>query len=179
MAITSNNLYFFISYGVWFIACSLTAKWYLWPALITRDPKTALTPLLLYACLRVNGLMFLMPGLVSQDLPQAFARPVACGDVTAAVLALIALGTLRYELAVAIPTVWLFNVVGVSDLIYANLSTFKDRVDPASLGVAYYLAVVNVPVMIVVHIVIFAYLLHRRGAEAMRLDPVTSPHMRT
>jgi hypothetical protein len=32
-------------------------------------------------------------------------RPVAYGDVTAAVLALLALCALRYELAVAIPTV--------------------------------------------------------------------------
>jgi hypothetical protein len=51
-----------------------------------RDPKIALTPLLLYACLRVNGLMFLMPGLVSPDLPAAFAVPVAycCRTVTTA-----------------------------------------------------------------------------------------------
>jgi hypothetical protein len=39
MAITPNNIYFFISYGIWFIACSLMAKWYLWPAMAGRDPK--------------------------------------------------------------------------------------------------------------------------------------------
>jgi len=88
---------------------------------------------------------------------------VAYGDVTAAVLALLALSALRYELAIAIPTVWLFNLIGISDLPYANLSTFTTRVDPTSLGVAYYLAVVNVPAMIVVHVVIFAYLLRRRA----------------
>jgi hypothetical protein len=40
---------------------------------------------------------------------------------------------------------------------------FKDQVDPASLGVAYYLAVVNVPAMIAVHILIFIYLLQHPG----------------
>ena len=165
MEITSNHVHFFISYGVAFLACGLIAKWYLWPSLARRDPKAALTPLLLYACLRVNGLMFLMPGLVSRDLPEAFARPTAYGDLTAVVLALLALCALRYELAVAIPAVWLFNVVGILDLIYANISTFKDRVDPASLGAAYYLAVANVPAMIVVHVLIFAYLLRRRELE--------------
>jgi hypothetical protein len=78
------------------------------------------------------------------------------------VLALLAIGALRYGPAVAIPAVWLFNLEGVSDLIYANVSTFVDQVDPASLGAAYYLAVVNVPAMVVVHVVIFAYLLRRR-----------------
>jgi hypothetical protein len=163
--ITTHHVYFFISYGFAFLACGLIGKWYLWPAIAEREPKTAFTPLLLYACLRVNGLMFLIPGIVSRDLPEAFARPTAYGDLTAAALALIALGALRYELAVAIPAVWLFNVVGISDLIYANISTFKDRVDPASLGAAYYLAVVNVPAMIVVHVLIFAYLLRPRAVE--------------
>jgi hypothetical protein len=159
--VTANELHFFISYAVALLACGLIARWYLWPAIAGRDPKVALTPLLLYACLRVNGLMFLMPGLVSPALPQAFAQPTAYGDVTAVVLALMALLALRYELAIRMAAVWTFNVVGTLDLIYANVSTFKDRVDPASLGVAYYLAVINVPAMLVVHAVIFAYLLRR------------------
>jgi hypothetical protein len=168
MPISSNQVYFFISYAVAFIACGLIGKWYLWPAIAKRDPKTAFTPLLLYACLRVNGLMFLVPGLVSRDLPAAFARPTAYGDLSAAVLALIAIGALRGGLTIAIPAVWLFNVVGVSDLLYANISTFKDRVDPASLGVTYYLAVLNVPAMIVVHVLIFVYLLRYRGTQQDR-----------
>ena len=57
---------------------------------------------------------------------------------------------------------WLFNTVGLLDLIYANISTFKDQVDPTQLGAAYYLAVINVPAMVVVHVLIFAYLLRRR-----------------
>jgi hypothetical protein len=168
MPISSNEVYFFISYAVAFIACGLIGKWYLWPAIAKRDPKAAFTPLLLYACLRVNGLMFLVPGLVSRDLPAAFARPTAYGDLSAAVLALIAIGALRGGLSIAIPAVWLFNVVGVCDLLYANMSTFKDRVDPASLGVAYYLAVLNVPAMIVVHLLIFAYLLRYRVTQPGR-----------
>ncbi len=137
----------------------MIAKLYLWPAIAARDPKTALTPLLLYACLRVNGLMFLMPGLVATDLPEAFARPVAYGDLTAVVLALIAVAALRFELAVGRSAVWLFNVEGIADLIYANIATFTAHVDPTSLGVSYYLAVINVPAMLVVHVVIFLYLL--------------------
>jgi hypothetical protein len=56
---------------------------------------------------------------------------------------------------------WLFNVVGLLDLVYANISSIKDHVDPPLLGASYYLAVLNVPAMVVVHVMIFAYLLRR------------------
>ena len=59
---------------------------------------------------------------------------------------------------------WLFNTVGLLVLI-ANISTFKAQVDPTQLGAAYYLAVINVPTMVVVHILIFAYLLRRRATK--------------
>ena len=72
MQITANHIHFFISYAVAFLVFGLIGKWYVWPAIKDRAPKAALTPLLLYACLRVNGLMFLMPGLVSPELPSAF-----------------------------------------------------------------------------------------------------------
>ena len=159
MTLTPNLVYFFISYATAFIAFGIVAKLYLWPAMAARTAKSALTPLLLYACFRVNGLMFLMPGLVSADLPPAFAVPVAYGDVTAVVLALLALAALRWDSRVAQGAVWLFNLEGTADLLYANIATFTAHVDPASLGVSYYLAVINVPLMLVVHGVIFIYLL--------------------
>ena len=165
MQITSNHIHFFISYAVAFLAFGLIGKWYIWPLIKDRALKTALTPLLLYACLRVNGLMFLMPGLVSPELPGAFAVPTAYGDLTAVILALLALAFIRYESALAVPMLWLFNIAGLLDLIYANISTFKDHVDPAQLGAAYYLAVLNVPAMVVIHVMIFAYLLRRRNTK--------------
>src|SRR5215472_4237387 len=158
MPLSDNQLHYFASYTVAFVAFGLIGRWYLWPALKDRAPRTALTPLLLYASFRVNGLMFLMPGLVSAQLPKAFAIPTAYGDLAAAVLALIALWLVRLEKTAAIPLVWLFNIAGLLDLVYANISTFKDHVDPTYLGVSYYLAAINVPAMVVVHVLIFAYL---------------------
>ena len=161
MLLSDNQIHYFVSYAVAFLGFGLIAKWYLWPAVKDRAPKTALTPLLLYACLRVNGLMFLMPGLVSRDLPKAFAVPTAYGDLAAAILALLALWPVRTGSSVGLPMVWVFNVVGLLDLVYANISTFKDHVDPTYLGVSYYLAALNVPAMVVVHLLIFTYLLSR------------------
>ena len=167
MPLSDNHFHFFISYAVAFLVFALIAKWYVWPAIKDRSPKIALTPLLLYACLRVNGLMFLMPGLVSPELPKSFAVPTAYGDLTAALLALVALACFRYENRAAAAMLWLFNIVGLLDLIYANISTFKDHVDPAQLGASYYLAVINVPAMVVIHIVIFAYLVKHRANKSV------------
>ena len=168
MQISANHIHFFISYAVAFLVFGLIGKWYVWLAIKDRAPEVALTPLLLYACLRVNGLMFLMPGVVSPELPRAFAVPTAYGDVTAAMLALLAVAGLRSRSILAQPMVWLFNIVGLLDLVYANISTFKDNVDPVQLGASYYLAVLNVPAMLVVHVMIFVYLLRWRpkGAES-------------
>jgi hypothetical protein len=165
MPLSANHVHFFISYVVAFIVFGFIAKWYVWPNIRDRAPGSALPPFLLYACLRVNGLMFLMPGLVSPELPRAFAVPTAYGDLTATVLALLALACVRHENAAAVPMLWLFNIVGLLDLVYANISTFRDHVDPAQLRASYYLAVINVPAMLVVHVMLFAYLLRRRRVK--------------
>jgi len=78
--------------------------------------------------------MFLMSGLVAPELPAGFALPTAYGDPTAVILALLALASLRYDAAFAVPMLWLFNIVGLLDLIYANIATFKEHVDPVQLG---------------------------------------------
>jgi len=49
--------------------------------------------------------MFLMPGLVSPELPAGFAVPTAYDDLTAVILALLALASLRYEAAFETPPV--------------------------------------------------------------------------
>jgi hypothetical protein len=54
MQLTTNQMHFFISYAVAFLAFGLIAKWYVWPNIKDRALKAALTPLLLYACLRLT-----------------------------------------------------------------------------------------------------------------------------
>jgi len=80
--------------------------------------------------------------------------PTAYGDLTAAVLALIALAFVRAESILALPLIWLFNIEGTLDLIYANIATFRYHVDPVQLGASYYL-----PAELTIHILIFVYLL--------------------
>src|SRR5262249_11738261 len=66
---------FGISVILSFISWGIIAKRYIWPAL-RRVPRTeALRPLLLLHTFRFVGLAFVIPGVVSPDLPVAFRTP--------------------------------------------------------------------------------------------------------
>src|SRR5215467_16312932 len=80
-----------------------TVAWqYIWPALRERPSPENLKPILLLHAFRFLGLAFLVPGVVSSELPAAFAQPVAYGDFITAILALLALATLRTRLGTVV-----------------------------------------------------------------------------
>jgi len=100
-----------------FVAWGIVTRQYIWPALRSQTPTDALRPILLLHSFRFIGLAFLVPGVVSPELPLAFARPAAYGDLATAVLALLAIATLRNRLGIIL--VWAFNLLGTADLLYA------------------------------------------------------------
>src|SRR5260370_37575556 len=67
---------------------------YIWPALRERPSPENLKPILLLHGFRFLGLALVAAGVVSPELPAAFAQPVAYGDLISAILALLALATL-------------------------------------------------------------------------------------
>src|SRR5262245_60005376 len=101
---------FGISVAFGFIAWGVFTAQYLWPELRGRSRAAALRPLLILHSFRFIGLAFLIPGVVAPELPGAFARPAAYGDLIAAMPALLALMTLRSR--PGMPFVWVFNVWG-------------------------------------------------------------------
>ena len=82
---------FFVSIAFSLIAWGMVAARYIWPELRVRQRAEALRPLLILHSFRFIGLAFLVPGVVSHDLPSAFAHSAAYGDIIAAILALLAL----------------------------------------------------------------------------------------
>src|SRR5215470_10824827 len=66
---------------------------------------------------RFIGLAFLVPGVVSPDLPSAFTHSAAYGDIIAAILALLAL--ILLPSASGVVTAWIFNIWGTADLFNA------------------------------------------------------------
>lgn len=133
------------------------ARWELAPRLAKLSAADVLFWLTLPHAFRHMGMVFLVPGVIYEPLPADFAIPAAYGDLTAALLAFVAMFALRSGWGFAIPAVWLFNVVGTVDLLNA-LSHFN--VAP-SLGAAWFIPTLFVPLLLVTHFMIFVRLLRR------------------
>jgi hypothetical protein len=157
-------LIFGISVAFGFVAWSVVAALYIWPALQTRSRLEALQMLLVLHTFRFEGLSFLVPGVVSPDLPIAFARDAAYGDLTAAILALLALASLRRAWGVAV--VWLFNIWGTIDLLNAFYQANNAGLVPGQLGAAFFIPTLIVPLLLITHGLVFAILLDRQSVRA-------------
>src|ERR1700758_1095525 len=83
-----SQLCFFVSIAFSFIAWGIVTSRYIWPELRFRPLAEALQPLLILHSFRFVGLAFLVPGVVSPDVPSAFSHSAAYGDIIAAILAL-------------------------------------------------------------------------------------------
>jgi len=160
------QLLFFTSIAFSFIAWGMVAARYIWPELRHRPRAEALRPLLILHAFRFIGLAFLVPGVVSADLPAAFAHAAAYGDVIAAALALLALATLPHRGGVAMA--WIFNIWGSADLVNAFYQASQAGLLAGQLGAAYFLPTVGVPLLFITHVLAFRILVQRENM--MRLD---------
>ena len=159
--------FFGTSVALSFVAWGIIAARYLWPALRYKPRARALRPLLLLHSFRFIVLAFLVPGVVSPNLPGAFALPAAYGDLIAAVLALLALAGLQSRLGIVL--VWVFNLWGSADLLYAFYQGLIGvGIEPGQLGAAYFIPTVVVPLLFITHGLVFRLLLQGDAAAASR-----------
>lgn len=161
----SQQFAFFGSIAFSVIAWGIVAARYVWPQLRLQQSPEALRPLLTLHTFRFIGLAFLVPGVVSSDLPRAFARSAAFGDIVAATLALLSLLSLRS--AFGLPIVWIFNVWGSVDLVNAFYQANATRLSPGQLGAAYFIPTLIVPLLLVTHALAFRVLLQHRQEPAI------------
>src|SRR5262249_49541516 len=162
---------FGISVILSFISWGIIAKGYIWPAL-SRVPRIeALRPLLLLHTFRFVGLAFLIPGVVSPDLPVAFARPAAYGDLTTSIFALLAIATLGSSLGIILA--WAFNILGSADLLYAFYEGNRIALDsaPGFQGPAQFFPTFLVPFLLTTHRPRFLLLFKHYGQ-----DPPQAPN---
>jgi hypothetical protein len=73
------------------------------------------------------------------------------------VLTLVAL---RRGWAPALALAWIFNVVGLVDLLYAMAAGVRLQVE---LGATYFIPTVVVPALVISHVMMFGLLLRRRA----------------
>ena len=132
---------------------------YIWPALRERPTPENLKPILLLHGFRFLGLAFLVPGVVSQELPTTFAVPVAYGDFITAILALLALATLGTHTGTVLT--WVFNTFGTADLFFAFYlgSRIALPTTPGLLGAGFFIVAAYVPLLLVTHGLAFRILL--------------------
>jgi hypothetical protein len=159
------QLCFFASIAFSFIAWGIVAKRYIWPKLRLLQRTEALRPLLILHSFRFEGLAFLVPGVVSADLPSAFAHSAAYGDIVTAILALLSLALLPGGAGVFIA--WIFNLWGSADLLNAFYQANGAGLVPGQLGVTYFIPTLFVPLLLITHGLAFRILLRRQGESAI------------
>jgi hypothetical protein len=159
---------FGISAAFGLAAWGAVAWHYIWPELRVRPSPENLKPILLLHGFRFLGLAFVLPGVVSPELPAAFAQPVAYGDLITAILALLALATLGSYAGTVLT--WVFNTFGTADLLFAFYlgSRISLPDTPGLLGAGYFILAAYVPLLLITHGLAFRILLQ---AETVAPSP--------
>src|SRR5215472_961542 len=159
-------IWFFVSIAFSLIAWGIVTARYIWPELRLRPRAEALRPLLILHSFRFIGLAMLVPGVVSPDLPPAFAHPAAYGDIIAAILALLSL--LLLPSAVGIAAAWIFSIWGSFDLLNAFYQANHAGLSAGQLGAAFFIPTLIVPLLLITHGLTFRILLQRQAEPAMQ-----------
>jgi len=159
---------FFVSIAFSLIAWGIVSARYIWPRLRFRQRAEALRPLLVLHSFRFLGLAFLVPGVVSPDLPAAFSHAAAYGDLVAALLALLALTSLPSASGVVLA--WIFNLWGAADLFNAFYQANHAGVIAGQFGATYFIPTLIVPLLFITHGLGFRILLQHQSQPAMQAN---------
>lgn len=160
------QIVFFVSVAFGLLAWSVVAANYIWPALRNQPRAEALRPILMLHSFRYLGLSTLVIGVVSPDLPTAFSRPEAYGDLVTAILALLTL--LLLPRRAGLVAAWIFNVWGIVDLFNAFYQGNAAALLAGQLGAAYYIPTLFVPLLLVTHVLAFRILLQPQRESVLR-----------
>ena len=147
------------------VSSAVAAQLFVWPRLQNTEPNRGLTALVApHMFLRFIGLSFLVPGVVSPLLPAGFAIPAGYGDLIAGLLAIVATVALVNRASWAIGSVWLFNIWGAADLLFAFYQGSQVGLQPGMLGAGFFLVTAIVPPLLVTHVLVLRLLVARETA---------------
>jgi hypothetical protein len=157
---------FRIDLALAYLTWALCIATYVWPRLRAMDRVDAQRAIATFHSFRFFGLVFLLPGFVGANLPQAFGVPAAYGDFATGVLAILVLLTVRVRFLFW-PLVWALNLFGLADLIVATVQAV--RVDLPSvagqLGAGYAILMFYVPALFWTHLIALRLLLRPAHAS--------------
>jgi hypothetical protein len=143
---------FMIDMVLGYLAWALCIATYVWPRMKAMNRVDAHRAIATFNSFRFFGLIFLLPGFVGPNLPQAFAVPAAYGDLATALLAILALLTVRVNFLFW-PLVWAFNLVGLADLLMNTANAVRLDLPSVAgqLGASYAIVILYVPALFLMH----------------------------
>ena len=163
---TIFRIHLIFGYVAWLL-CFAT---YVWPWLRSAEPVAAHRAIATLHSFRFFGLAFLLPGVTGPRLPHEFALFDAYGDFATAILAILALLTVRIR-----PLFWTlvvaFNVVGIGDLAIDYYHAIDTGVPfiAGEFGSTYAIPVLYVPLLMITHVTAFYLLLRPQPRAATAL----------
>ena len=156
----SSGTLFEIHLVLGYVACLLWFGTYILPKLRSMDRFGAQRVIATVHSFRFFGLVFILPGVVGPNLPASFATFAAYGDFATGLLALVALLSARIR-----PLFWFFvvafNLVGAADIVVDYYHAIRAGLPALAgqLGATYIIPVIYVPMLMIMHVVAFYWLL--------------------
>ena len=155
----SPTALFGLQFSFSLVLAGLVARWYLWPRLEEVPASVGLPPLFLVHALRYLPSSAFAPGQIDPRAPMDAMAAIAYGDLGSAILALVAAMFLYYRWRWAIAAAWMVNGVATLDWLYAGYRAASSQLVTFPLGGNWYIVNYYVPLIGVVHVLIFARLL--------------------
>ena len=161
---TIFRIHLVLGYVAWLMCFGV----YIWPKLKSMDHIEAQRAIATLHSFRFFGLVFIVPGVVSPDLPQSFATIAAYGDFATGVLAMLALLTVRTR-----PLFWLFvvafNLVGAADILidYYHGVAIDLPALSGQLAATYWIPILYVPLLMITHVAAFYLLVRAKAASPL------------
>ena len=161
------ELIFVIHLILGYVAWLLCFCVYVWPWLKSMDRVAAHRAIATLHGFRFFGLVFILPGVVSPNLPAGFASFAAYGDFATGVLALLALLAIKIR-----PLFWTFvvafNLIGVTDLVADYYRAIEAGLPARAgeLGATYAIPIIYVPLLMITHVAALYFLLRPAGRRA-------------
>ena len=162
-------IYFAGSAAAGIIAWATIFAAIIWPKMKRQPRVQQLKTLTAIHFFRYFATTLLIAGLVSRKLPSGFADPAAFGDLISLVLAYVAfigLQRSRADKPLLFP-VWIFNIVGATDLLLAAVLGPALIHDPGDLGAGYIIPTVYVPLLLVAHFYAMRVLSQRSSEKSV------------
>ena len=116
------------------VAIILAFQWWIKPRIANLAIQEALLPFVFLNTFRYLGLSFMAKEQFYDGFPAEFLNTVGLLDFSTAILAIIAAISLKNKWSIAIPLVWIFNIVGFGDLITAFPQFFGLELYNQNLG---------------------------------------------